>query len=229
MTALVLSLADVRATSLQLRVTAGGAWVAYVDVDADAALSGAVVLRVGGAELRGMVDVARSGRFGLSARYCVVAGADGWRKTVKPRGYHNDAGVKRSRVLTDLARDVGEALTISAAVDATRLGVDFARQSAPASRVLAQAAPGVPWWVGFDGTTVVGPRLQQEPGAGVELLEYDPRARIARVALDSPAALVPGTVVRDRRLAAPLEVREVDFEATAGALRASAWVREVAS
>lgn len=231
MTELLLSLAGLRATQAKLRAPRAGIWVAQVDVDDDTELAGAVVLRIGGTELRGTVDPKRSGRFGLAKRfYRVVGGAMGWQSTVKLRPYHNDAGVKRAKVLADLARDVGETLTLSADVDATRLGVDFLRQVAPASRILAQVLPSsTPWWVGFDGVTGLGARALREAGAGVELLDYDPRARVAWLAIDNPAAAQPGTVLRDQRLARPLEVRDLDLEASSGAMRASAWVRELPS
>lgn len=227
MTAPLLSLAGRLATSARLCAGYADIWTADVTLDQEATLSGAVVLTIGGTELRGTIDGARSGTFLLSSHFRVIGGAAGWRKTVKARPYHNDATLKRSRVLADLARDVGETLTLPADVDASYLGLHFVREAAPASRIIEQLLPSTRWWVGFDGVTVAGARPSRMAPPSVELLDYQVRTRSALLALDRAESVEPGTIIRDARLSSPLQIRHVEIDAAGSGLRAQAFVMEV--
>src|SRR5262249_49558900 len=157
--------------------------------------------------LRGTVAPAFSGVFELALQVRVVGGAYGWQKCVPAKPFHNDAGVKRSSVALDIARQVGETLNLLDGVDCP-LPADFVRQAAPASRVLEQLFPSTPWWVGYDGSTVVGARAPAEVTGSFDLIDYDPRQKVATVACDDPGAIVIGSIVRDR-LRAPLSVRSI--------------------
>src|SRR5262249_23293339 len=136
-----------------------------------------------------------------------------------------DAGVKRSTVALDVARLVGEGLVVLPNVDGP-LGVDFPRQSAPASRILAQLFPSTPWWVGYDGVTTIGPHPSAEVTTSYDLLDFDPRHQIATVACDDPGAIGIGSILRDR-LNAPLVVRRIELAVAKDALRMKLWGREV--
>src|SRR5262249_31196172 len=103
---------------------------------------------------------------------------------------------------------------------------DFARQSAPASRILAQLFPSLPWWVGYDGQTTIGPRASVEVTTAYDLLDYDPRHQIATVACDDPRAIGIGSILR-ARLRAPLVVRRIELAVAKDALRMKLWGREV--
>lgn len=216
-----------RATSANVRVPFAGLWVADVDLDDEAELSMSAIVRVGELELRGVVAATYSGSFGLSSRYRVVAGTGGWFKRLTPRHYHNDAGVKRSTVLLDAAREVGEELVLLEGVEA-RIGPDFVRQAAPASRILEQVLPQIPWWVDYGGVTRVGARKASEVTAAYDLLAFDPRSKVATLALEDPSAVGVGSILRGR-LHRPLLVRSVELQLTKGALRMVVSGKELSS
>lgn len=210
----------VRATSARVFVPPSGPWYADLDVDGDGAISGAAVVKIGDLELRGTVDPTFTGSFQLSSSVRVVAGAGGWAKDTTAKGFHSDAGVKRSTVVSDIARSVGELLVYQSGDGS--LGVDFVRLVEPASRALELAIGSASWWVGYDGVTVVGTRPTVEFATQPELLSFDPHSKVATLAPDSLAALVVGGVLRGR-LDSPLVIRELRINLEAGKLRVEAW------
>lgn len=76
-----------------------------------------------------------------------------------------------------------------------------------------------------DGITRIGPRETVEVTAPYDLLDFDPREKIATLAVDDPGAIVVGSVLRDR-LRSPLLVRQLELEVSKGALRLTAWGKE---
>ncbi|WP_437285663.1 hypothetical protein [Sorangium sp. So ce406] len=216
-----------RVLTASVHVPFAGLWYADVELDEAHELSGAAVVKLGPLELRGTVLPPFSGTFQLGTRARVVAGAGGWSRRCKARHFHNDAGVTLRSVLTATAADVGENFDV-AGIDG-RLAVDFVREAAPASRVLRQLLGTTPWWVGYDGTTQAGQRAQVETSdKAYELLSFDPRAKVAELAVDDPGAVEVGSVLR-ARLDRPLVVQQLDVEMSKGALRVSAWGKELAA
>ncbi|WP_437671534.1 hypothetical protein [Sorangium sp. So ce131] len=216
-----------RVLTARVHVPFAGLWYADVELDDAEQLSGAAVVKLGSLELRGTVLAPFSGTFQLSTRVRVVAGAGGWSRRCKARHFHNDAGVTLRSVLTATAADVGETFDL-AGIDG-RLAVDFVREAGPASRVLRHLLGATPWWVGYDGTTRAGLRPQVEAsGKDYELLNFDPRAKVAELAVDDPAAVEIGSVLR-ARLDCPVVVQQLDVEMSKGALRVSAWGQELAA
>jgi hypothetical protein len=207
-----------RVPTLRLCVPNAGAWFADCDLDEAVTLSGRVELKIGAATLSGTVR--DGGAFVAGARVRVVGGADGWGRLVRPKAYHNDAGVKALHVATDAARETGEALG-SFAPTKERLGADYVRRACPASRVLEDCAGSAPWWVGLDGKTNIGPRPTYTSAA--ELLEFDPRNEIAILVSDELTDVLPGAVVPDSRLGGSRTVRELELLVEAGKLRATCW------
>lgn len=211
-----------RVTTASLRVPYAGLWIADVELDTAVQLSGAATVELGALELRGTVVPEHTGIFGATSVARVIAGAGGWVRSVAAKHYHNDAGVTVATVALDTAQAVGETLDVSG-VAGRIIGIDFVRAAGPASRVLEQLLPSTPWWVDYQGTTRTGVRAQIESAANAyELLSFDPRDKIATLALDDPGAVVIGSVLR-ARLARPLVVRQLDIEVSKGALRAYAW------
>ncbi|WP_437647873.1 hypothetical protein [Sorangium sp. So ce362] len=215
-----------RVLTASLHVPYGGLWCADVELDQPRTLAGAAIVKLGGLELRGVIAPARSGAFQGRARVRVIAGAGGWFRRCKARQfYHVSAGVTLRSAVTALAADVGE--TFDPTGLNARIGHYFIREAAPASRVLAQLLGSTPWWVDYPGITRAGQRPAVEPAEGAyQLLDFDERWKVAELALDDPAQVVIGSVLRDR-LERPLAVRELHFEMTRGALRASAFGREL--
>lgn len=113
-------------------------------------------------------------------------------KRVDPLHFHNDAKVKRSTVLQALARMVGETIEIASGLD-EHMEADLVLQAGPASRIVRQVLGEIPWWVGFDGITCIGPREPREISEPHELLSFDPREKAAVLAADDGATLVPAT------------------------------------
>lgn len=109
MTELHYSLNGRRVIAADVRLPPSGVWTADLDLDEAAApLTGAAVVQLGALTLRGTVDPTHSGEFADARRVRVLGGAGGWGKELPPRSYHNDAGVKRSTILQDAAREAGE-------------------------------------------------------------------------------------------------------------------------
>lgn len=213
-----------RVSTLRLRVANVGPWVAEVDFEQDPELDGAVTLAVGDTfSLKGTIAPEASGTFGLQRKARIVAGAGGWGKALKPKDYHNDAGVKARSIADDAAREVGEQLG-GFVPAAERVGADYVRGRVLASVVLEEViGAGVPWWVDFDGVTQVGPRagVELDP-ASYEVLAFDPRARMVTLAVDDPSTVQIGSILSER-LDAPLTVREYELLVTPDELRIKAW------
>lgn len=207
---------------VEVTIPATGPWWADVDCIEAPALSGAVEILVGSLQFLGTVDASAAGTFGLQRRVRLVAGGGGWGRLLPAKAYHSDGGVSALLVAQDAAREAGEVLG-DFAPSLARVGIDYVRQAGPASRVLEDVIGGVEWWVGYDGVTRVGARgaVAAEPGA-YELGEYDPRQRVATLALDDLSLVGIGTVLSER-LDAPETVREIVISVEADACRMRVW------
>lgn len=166
-----------------------GVWWADVDLTTPAALSGRVVLELGGVSFSGAV--ASGGPADGKASYRIAAGAGGWGTVVPAAAYSDDAGVKVASVLADVASAAGETFE---GAPSDRVGPHYARQEGPASHVLGDLLPRA-WRVDFAGVTRAGawpsgtyattaPRVRRAPGAGV-----------IDLAVDSIVGITPGVVV----------------------------------
>jgi hypothetical protein len=209
-----------RCTAVKLVVSNAGPWIADVDFEGTSKVEGRVVLTIGALKCTGTISKVASGTYGLQRRARIVAGAGAWGVEVPAKQYHNDAGVKATLVADDAARVVGEQLgRFVPAVE--RLGRDYVRDTGPASRVLEDAAGGVPWWVDYAGVTHAGPR----PPVPLErtaytALAYDPRERIATLAMDAPELMAVGSLLDVDGLQI---VRTFEVRVTAGEARVYAW------
>lgn len=213
-----------RVSHLRLRVANVGPWHAEVDFETDPELAGAVTLKVGDTlELKGTIAPEASGTFGLQRKVRIVAGGGGWGKILKPKDYHNDAGVKARSIADDAAREVGEQLG-GFVPAAERIGADYVRDRVSAAAVLEDViGEGVPWWVDYAGVTQVGPRpaVELDP-ADYEVLANNPRDRVVTLAVDDPSKVTIGSILSER-LDAPQTVRELELLVTPEELRIRAW------
>ena len=216
-----LAINGVAALSVRATVPYSGRWFVDVDVDleAKAVPTGSAVVVIGETTLRGTIASEWSNAWIGRVRVRVVAGANGWSRSVAARSYHDDGGVRRVEVLEALARDTGE--TIDTASDGQRMAIDFARPAGTASRTLELVAPG--WRVDFDGVTRYGARTSPALPKGAQLLEAEAGGRVLTFAADDLSALPLGVRVEDGRLSVPVVVREVRFEASPQQTRAMAW------
>jgi hypothetical protein len=139
--------------------------------------------------LSGHVVPNHGGTFAGASHYWLAGGAGGWRKLVKARGYRNDAGVKLSVVVVDLARDTGE--TIAPGYTDRILGGGFERPEQEASATLRLLSPDA-WYVGEDGKTRIGRRAASTLDVPAEhVLRRRPDRSFALLALDKLAGLAP--------------------------------------
>lgn len=220
------SVNDQRVTALRVSVPWSGVWSAEADFDVPTVMTGAANVRIGARVLKGTFDVTRCGTYLLRSKCHMHGGAASWDHAVTAKHYHNDAGVAPLEVITDLAAFVGETLgTITP--QRTTLGVDFLRQATAASNVLAQVIGTAQWYVDDDGITHVGSRTITEIGAQYEVMAYDARFKVARVAADDIGVIAIGSILRDVKLERPLLVREIQLAFEDSRVRALCWGTEL--
>jgi hypothetical protein len=218
-----------RATHMLIRIPYAGIWLATCEFDEGPVMSGKATVVLGPATYVGVVAQDYVGVYAVQTRARIVGGAGGWSKTLPAKHYHSDAGVNASTVVTDVARLAGETLG-AMSYPIPKLGTDFVSESGPGSRVLEQVfGSRFPWWVAADGTTQSGQRPAVEVAGKYETMNYDPRTKVATIALEDPAILQIGSVLRDKKMAVPLVVRELEFDVQPGSLRVMAWGRDLTS
>jgi hypothetical protein len=187
-----------------------GAWgLVWVDASLTdkVALSGQVTVTL--ADLTLQCTVMSGGTSDDRTSYRLVCGKGGIGKPVPAESYSDDAGVKVSTVLSDVASASGETV---ADIPTTRLGPHYVRRSTYASRVLNQLAPRN-WYQTFDGVIHIGQRsISTYTGDGVRT-EVDPGSRVTEIATDTLAGLVPGVTIDGSQPAT-----DVEYELTAGRL-----------
>lgn len=217
-------------THARLSVPRSGPWFLDAQLADDTPIEGAVTVEILGTSLSGTVSEGESGAFGLRRGVRVIGGMGRWSRLIRQLGYHNDAGVSAALVAQDIVRDCGESLGTDAQYRTPKLGNDWAREAGPASRALEAALGGFLWWVDFDGITRIAPtRAVHTPAAGsYEILEFDPRDRVATIALDSLDAVRVGSTLTER-LEAPEVVASYELEITPKRMRMRAWCGRVAS
>jgi hypothetical protein len=155
-----------------------------------------------------------------------VGGAGGWGTFARAKDYHNDAGVKSSLIVKDLAREVGE--TLGVVNLSTIVGPDYVRRAIVASCVLEDVIKGSQWWVDYDGKTNIGSRSTYPDTGPYELISYSPRDRVAELGLDDLSSIRVGTVL-SQRLDTTQIIRELTVVLDANKLRAFAWCGGVSS
>jgi hypothetical protein len=222
------TLGNARVRRLGLTVPNVGVWFADIHLlDDDALIDGAKVdLRIGPTLWRGTVLPGENGIFALTRMCRVRGGGGGWSRTLGPKHYHNDFGVRAAEVVADLCRETGETLGSFVPV-AERIGVDYVRAAGiTAAGSLADVIGAVPWWVDQAGLTNVGTRPATQLNAGTyELLAYDPRLRMATLGVNAsdigPIAI--GATLVDQRIDRAAVIREYTVELEEDRLRVNAY------
>lgn len=218
MTVASATLAGHRATRARVSLPASGCWYADACVDGDVELAGSVELVIADLTLRGTVlaggpNVPKTGR----SWFQVVGGAGGWGRTIGPKPYATDSGVKLTTVVTDAAKDCGETIDAATMPLTERVGPAFVRGEAPASRVLEQVRPS-DWYVGEDGVTRLGKRARRDFAGVATRVMSDRAAGTIKLAPSSIATLLPGITVDG------VEAVDVEHELSAGeGLRTTIW------
>ena len=174
--------------SAAVHLPSWGAWWADCELDQESSLSGSVSLVLADLTLSGAV-VSGGSWLGRS-RYRIVGGAGGWGKSLPPKGYTNEAGVKYSTVLIDAATECGETIE---SPPSGRIGPAFERLSGPASAVLHILCPQA-WYVGEDGVTRFGLRAGSTVSTSIPRGRVDVAAGSIELLSDSIATLLPGAI-----------------------------------
>lgn len=200
----------------RLIVPQGGPWCLEAELTTEKAFSGAVVVKIGATTLRGTVDPGTSGTMGLTRHVRVLGGAGGWSKVLPRTAYANDAGVKASLVVEDIATACGETIGTFAPEEET-LGLYWVRSANTASRSLEEAIGAASWWVDFDGVTHVGARANPASGE-VEVARYNPTTGSLSLYLDELSAVGVGGTVKAPNLPAAVEVVEYEVTIDSGTL-----------
>jgi hypothetical protein len=215
------TLAGHRVTHARVNLPAWGIPWADASIDEEIELSGVVSLVVADLTLTATVMSGGPGPKGRSS-FRLAAGAGKWGKTIPPKSYANDFGIKASTVLADAATACGETLD-AATLPATRLGPAWARESGPAAKALEQLSPAA-WYVGEDGITRIGRRPATALATPATVGSVDKSRAVIELAAESIAAIVPGITVEG------IEAVDVLHEVTpAGGLRSTLWGAGISS
>jgi hypothetical protein len=186
------TLNDAAVTRARVHVPAWGVWWADVDTTTELALEKGAVATLVLADVTLTGVVVDGGVYEGRAAYRIMGGRGGWARTVRERGYVDDAGVKLSKVLGDLATEVGE--TLSGVSATTRLGPHYARRADVASRVLNWLAPSA-WYVDFAGVTHMGARAATTYTGDAPRVRVGKADRVVELAPEVLAPFVPGVQV----------------------------------
>lgn len=200
-------LGGVVCSRMRLQVPSWGAW--WLDAETtepvDMSRGARVTAQIAERTLQGTIvnGYSRDG----AAGYRIVGGAGGWGAPLPAKSYHNDAGVKLSTVVGDVASEVGE--TISGVSPSARLGAHFARVAGetrrPASWILNYYFPRG-WYVADDGTTQIGQRpVVTYSGEGARVVT-SPAANVIELDVEALANLAPGVTIDGSEPATDVEV-----------------------
>ncbi len=205
-----------RVVSGSICILALGVWYADLLLDHVATVSGKQTITLGGLVMQGTSVI--DGAFTGSTRVRILGGNAGWRNVVPAKSYQHDLGVTKSTVLGDVAKAVGE--TVSVASDGI-LGTAFVRQSGPASRVLNQV--GDFWFIRPDGVTQIGPRDGNRILSAFDVISAQLALGQLVVATDNPEEWVPGRrfstpTISERTVSACMHKIDKD------AVRTEVWV-----
>jgi hypothetical protein len=179
-------------TVISARVSVPGYGLPWIDatLTEPATLAGEQTLTIGGVTIA--ATVVAGGPWQTRARYRLVGGKGGWGASVARIAYNDDAGVKVSKVATDLAAACGETL---GALPTTRRGPHYSRDEKAAYLTLHELAPRA-WYVDFSGVTQFGQRPEATYTGDGTVVRNDQGARVVELALDTiDPTLVPGVSV----------------------------------
>lgn len=202
-----------------LLLSRSGAWCLDVEAPGDLAFSGAVDVAIGSVTFTGQAVPATKARPGVNP-WVRIAPGRGWAKELPERAYKSVAGVRRSRVLSDLATDAGETFA-DLSGDLATLGPFFVRLGGSTGADILEALLPDTWWVDAAGAT----HAQARPVAaftGGRLESFDERNRYARLVVDDVSGLTPGATIAISS-SETMTIESVRVELTEGEARAHVW------
>lgn len=191
--------------------------------------TGKVTVRWGNTALVGTVVPTRSGE-SVGEGTCTIVGGAGWQQE-PPATWLVDNMAAPARVAAQLAQAVGETLQAepgaflgagnTLAPDGGEIVVVppvqfvFARAKQPASATLTSLlVEGALWWVDFSGITRAAPTRTSPILTSLQLLEYHPEQRVARLNILEPSEAPIGGIIPAAAERYPeLRVYGLDIEA----------------
>jgi hypothetical protein len=198
----LLHLSGLEALRAEVTFPLWGAWTARVELDGDAAPSGAVTLQIaqeGASPASWSGFVRDASAWQGRVRVLVVGGAGNLRTDLDAKHYApSPYAVSVAQVLQDIAGDAKETLSSTATIDGEL--ARWSRARAPAGACLTSLAEkvGATWRVLSDGTIWMGTETWPSFTSPLYELEEDGEARVLQFAPDT-VALMPGVVVLGRR------------------------------
>lgn len=183
-----------------------GAWVADVTVVASKSLASKVSLVLGNLTLAGAVH--RQQVFAGRVHVLLVAGADGWSKSIDSRSYNNPGGVLKSTILRDAATTVSESVNVQS--DGV-VGSYWYRFGDKASSVLASLA-GPEWWIDNKGVTQIGTRGGKTITTDFQIFGLSHGARMYDVGTEDIASWIPGNSFTSPQLSLTQKISSVRHE-----------------
>lgn len=202
-----------------LLISRSGAWCLDVEAPGDLSLSGTVSSVLGSEVFTGECVPAVRARSGVNPWFRIAPGR-GWVKELPERAYKSVAGVRRARVLSDLAAEAGERFA-DLAGDTSTLGPFYVRLGGSTGADVLDALLPDQWWVDAAGATHAGARPSDTFTAGT-LEHFDDRNRYARLLLDDVAGLAPGAKIAISS-SETMVVESVRIEISGGHARAHVW------
>jgi hypothetical protein len=178
----------------------GTAW-AKVATQNGTVSPGPALLTIGNLPHVGTVIDGQSGINGPSAWVGIWRNGTAWDTVLPPRpAYQNDAGIKLSTILTDLAKDCGRAVIVQppdAIVGAYWVRASRAADGRPrtgrdelAALIRARILPA--WWVDPLDVTRFGVRVAPPVTAATRILGRDLTRGLREGGTESPLAFMPG-------------------------------------
>jgi len=182
-------------TDARVYLPAWGVPWAEVSLDAEATLRGRVTLKVADLVFMGTVMSGGVGPVGRSS-FRIAAGAGMWGKKLPTKSYANDAGVKTSTVIADVARESGETVDAATLPQATsRVGYGWTREAAPAARIL-QLVSTDRWFVDHvDGVTKIKSRAIFPLTTPVTVQSVDRARELVMLSTETIAPIIPGASI----------------------------------
>lgn len=163
-----------------------GTWCADVTLAVPDVIPLVSTLTLGDLTLTG--SVFRMASFSGTRATRIVGGAGGWRRVIPSQGYSNPKGIPLSLLLSDAAALVGETVRVQSDYI---VGTNYARETAPASRLLRQLA-GQQWWIDNAGVTQIGNRTIAPIGTPFQVTDWSGGRGWFQIATENLSDWVPG-------------------------------------
>jgi hypothetical protein len=168
-----------------LAVPLVGMWTADLRLASDQVQTGAASVTLGNLSLVGTIY--RSSPFAGQTRARVIGGAAGWRSQVPAKAYGVTSGVSLKMILTDVATEVGESVSLPAD---TTVGPFYSRPADLASFTLRTFCPA--WYIDTSGVTQIASWPVATVSTPFTVIDQRPDEGYVTIATEDYASWMPG-------------------------------------